>query len=51
MKTYLAQLPPLAWVGLLVPALLVAHLVLAAITPELVRAAVPSSVCNLLRLL
>lgn len=51
MKAYLAQLPPLAWVGLLVPLLAGLHMVLVALTPVLVRSAVPPSVCNFLRLL
>lgn len=47
MKAYLAQLPPLAWVGLLLPILFAAHLLLGAV----VRAAIPASVSNFLRLL
>ncbi len=51
MKAYIAQLPPLAWVGLLLPVLAMAHLILAAVAPELARAALPASVYNFLRLL
>lgn len=51
MKAHLAQLPPIAWVGLLLPLLAGLHLILAALAPVLVRAAVPVSVCNFLRLL
>jgi hypothetical protein len=51
MKAYLAQLPPLAWVGLLLPVLAALHLILVALTPFLIRSAVPASVCNFLRLL
>jgi hypothetical protein len=47
MKSYIAQLPPLAWVSLLLPLLFVARLLLAAV----VHAAIPTAVCNFLRLL
>jgi hypothetical protein len=47
MKAYLAQLPPLAWVGLLIPVLALARVLLAAA----VHAAVPQSVSGFLRLL
>ena len=51
MRAYLAQLPPLAWVGLLLPLLAGLHLIVVALTPVLVRSAIPASVCNFLRLL
>jgi len=47
MKAYFTQLPPLAWVGLLIPALALARFMLAAV----LHAAVPQSVCAFLRLL
>jgi hypothetical protein len=47
MKAYLAQLPPLAWVGLLLPVLALARALLCVA----VHAAVPQSVSAFLRLL
>jgi len=46
MKAYLAQLPPLAWVGLMLPLLYAAHVLLTVIVH-----AVPPSVSNFLGLL
>jgi hypothetical protein len=51
MKTYLAQLPPLGWVILLLPVLLVARSVLSVVATEVAHATVSTAVCNLLRLL
>jgi len=51
MKAYIAQLPPLAWVGVLLPLLVLIHLLLAAFAPQVLHAAVPASVSSFLRLL
>jgi hypothetical protein len=51
MKAYLAQLPILAWFALLLPALVVAYVVLITVGPEVVQAVIPHSVCVLLRIL
>jgi hypothetical protein len=47
MKSYFAELPPSAWVVFLLSLVFIAHLML----PAMVRATVPTSVCNFLRLL
>ena len=44
MKAYLSQLSPLALVGLSIPALIVVHTVLGAVTPAIIRIVVPETV-------
>ncbi len=51
MKAYIAQLPPLGWVALMVPVLVIAHAVMTAVATSLVHGAIPAAVCNFLRLL
>ena len=50
MKAYFAQLPPLGWVALTLPALVILRAVLSAVMTSLVHGAVPTAVCNFLRL-
>jgi hypothetical protein len=47
MRSYISQIPPLGWVGVLLPVLLVTREVMAAVFHN----AIPAVVCNLLRFL
>jgi hypothetical protein len=51
MKAYIAQLPPLGWVLLMLPALVIVHAILSALATSLVHGAMPATVCNFFRLL
>jgi hypothetical protein len=51
MKAYMAQLPPLGWVALMLPALVIGRVLLSAVATSVVHGAIPTAVCNFLRLL
>ena len=51
MKAYFAQLPPLGWVAVMLPALVIVNAILSAVMTSLVHGAIPTAVCNFLRLL
>jgi hypothetical protein len=51
MRAYLNQLPTAAWVALGVPALLLAHEIVAVVVPIVVRTVVPETVRTVLHLL
>jgi hypothetical protein len=51
MKAYIAQLPPLGWVAVMLPVLVIARAAMTALATTLVHGAIPTAVCNFLRLL
>ena len=51
MKAYMAQLPPLGWVGLVLPVLVIGHAIMTALATLVLHGAIPAAVCNFLRLL
>ncbi|MGA9040877.1 MAG: hypothetical protein WB421_10105 [Terriglobales bacterium] len=51
MKAYLSQLSPLAWVGVSIPLLIVAHTVLTVVGPTVVRIVVPDTVRTVFHIL
>ncbi len=51
MKAYIAQLPPLGWVVVMLPVLVIGRAIMTALATSLVHGAIPATVCNFLRLL
>jgi hypothetical protein len=51
MKAYLSQLSPLAWVGVSIPLLVLAHTVFIVVVPAVIRAVVPDTVRAVLHIL
>jgi hypothetical protein len=51
MRAYLNQMPAAAWVGLGLPALLLAYALLTLLGPEILRALVPETVRALFRII
>lgn len=51
MKAYLSQLSAIAWVGVSIPLLVLAHSVFTVVAPAVIRAVVPDTVRAVLHIL
>ena len=51
MKAYIAQLPPLGWLALTLPALVIVRAIVSTLATSLVHGAMPAAVCNFFKLL